>query len=84
MNASTFKVALRGLARRKFFTFISLFGIAFTLLMILVVSSVVDHSVGPHAPETRGDRSLYVTALKLKGPSWTNTSGAGHVNGTRG
>jgi putative ABC transport system permease protein len=78
MNASTFKVALRGLARRKFFTFISLFGIAFTLLVILVVSSVVDHSVGPHPPEPRGDRSLYVTALKLKGPSWTNTSGAGY------
>mgnify|MGYP003693872597 CR=1 FL=1 len=50
MNTSTFKVALRGLARRKFFTFISLFGIAFTLLMILVVSSVIDHAVGSHPP----------------------------------
>jgi putative ABC transport system permease protein len=78
MNISTFKVALRGLARRKFFTFISLFGIAFTLLMILVVSSLVDHSVGPHPPETRVDRSLYVTEMRLKGPNWTNTSGAGY------
>jgi putative ABC transport system permease protein len=78
MNISTFKVALRGLARRKFFTFISLFGIAFTLLMILVVSSVVDDSVGPHPPETRVDRSLYVTSMRMSGPSWTNTSGAGY------
>ncbi len=78
MNISTFKVALRGLVRRKFFTFISLFCIAFTLLMILVVSSLVDHSVGPHPPETRVNRSLYVTALRMSGPSWTNTSGAGY------
>jgi len=78
MNTSTFKVALRGLIRRKFFTFISLFGIAFTLLMILVVSAVLDHAVGPHAPETHSDRSLYVIGMRLKGPSWTNTSGAGY------
>ena len=78
MNTSTFKVALRGLVRRKFFTFISLFGIAFTLLMILIVSAALDHTVGPHAPETRGDRTLYVTSMRLRGPSWTNTSGAGY------
>jgi putative ABC transport system permease protein len=64
--------------RRKFFTFISLFGIAFTLLMILVVSALVDDAVGPHPPESRVDRSLYVTGMRLKGPSWTNTSGAGY------
>lgn len=78
MNASTFKVALRGLARRKFFTFISLFGIAFTLVMILVVSALLDHSVGPHPPESQVDRTLYLTGMRLSGPSWTNTSGAGY------
>ena len=78
MNASTFKVALRGLIRRKFFTFISLFGIAFTLLMILIGSALLDHAIGPHPPETRAGRSLYVTEMKLSGPSWTNTSGAGY------
>jgi len=78
MNASTFKVALRGLVRRKFFTFISLFGISFTLLMILIVSAMLDHAVGPHPPESRVDRSLYVTGMRLSGPSWTNTSGAGY------
>jgi len=78
MNASTFKVALRGLLRRKFFTFISLFGIAFTLLMILIVSALVDDAVGPQPPESHGDRTLYVTGMRLSGPSWTNTSGAGY------
>jgi len=46
--------------------------------MILVVSALVDDAVGPHPPETRVDRSLYVTGMRLKGPSWTNTSGAGY------
>ena len=78
MNASTFKVALRGLVRRKFFTFISLFGIAFTLLTILVVSALVDDAVGAHPPESRGDRTLYVIGMRLKGPNRTNTSGAGY------
>ncbi|HEX4826036.1 MAG TPA: ABC transporter permease [Candidatus Polarisedimenticolaceae bacterium] len=78
MNASTFKVALRGLLRRKFFTFISLFGIAFTLLMILIGSALLDHAVGPHPPEIRVARSLYVTEMKLSGPHWTSTSGAGY------
>jgi putative ABC transport system permease protein len=64
--------------RRKFFTFISLFGIAFTLVMILVVSALVDDAVGPHPPETRVDRTLYVTGMRLSGPSWTNNSGAGY------
>jgi putative ABC transport system permease protein len=77
MNASTFKVALRGLLRRKFFTFISLFGIAFTLVGILVGSALIDHTVGSHAPETRADRTLYVTEMKLSGPNWVNNSGAG-------
>jgi putative ABC transport system permease protein len=78
MNTSTFKVALRGLVRRKFFTFISLFCIAFTLLMILVVSALVDHAVGPHPPETRVDRSLYVITMRMSGPSWTTISEAGY------
>jgi putative ABC transport system permease protein len=78
MNASTFKVALRGLVRRKFFTFISLFGIAFTILMILIGSTLVDHAIGPHPPERDVARSLYVTEMKLSGPNWSNSSGAGY------
>ena len=78
LNASTFKVALRGLVRRKFFTFISLFGIAFTLGTILVVCALIDHTVGPHSPEPRAGRTLYLTSLRLRGENWTNTSGAGY------
>jgi putative ABC transport system permease protein len=46
--------------------------------MILVVSALVDHAVGPHPPETRVDRSLYVITMRMSGPSWTTISEAGY------
>ena len=50
-------LAVKVLLRRKFFTFISLFGISFTLLVLTVVAALFDHSrsarprspAGPHA-----------------------------------
>jgi putative ABC transport system permease protein len=57
------KIALKVLLRRKFFTGISLFGIAFTLTMVLVVAGVVDHSLSAVAPEVHLDRMLFLTHL---------------------
>lgn len=62
------KVALKVLARRKFFTFISLFGICVTLLVLMVVSAIFDHALAPHPPETRSDRTLGIYRLEMKGP----------------
>ncbi len=42
-------LAVKVLLRRKFFTFISLFGISFTLLVLTVVAALFDHSFGPGA-----------------------------------
>jgi putative ABC transport system permease protein len=61
------KVALKVLQRRKFFTFISLFGISLTLLVLMVASAIVDHILAPHSPETRSDRTLGVYQLVMKG-----------------
>ena len=47
------KLAVKVLLRRKFFTFISLFGISFTLLVLMVATAMLDHAFGPHAPETK-------------------------------
>jgi putative ABC transport system permease protein len=55
------KIAWKVLLRRKFFTFISLFGISFTLMIMLVVAAIIDHVTGPQAPEKRVDRLLFVT-----------------------
>jgi len=57
------KIAWKVLLRRKFFTFISLFGISFTLMIMLVVMGVVNHVTGTHAPEKRIDQMLFVTTL---------------------
>jgi putative ABC transport system permease protein len=64
MLSNYVKVATKVLLRRKFFTAISLFGIAFTLTVLLVVAAMVDHLLAPDSPETRLDRTLHVTSLK--------------------
>lgn len=46
------------LMRHKLFTFISLFGISFTLMVLMLVTSLVDHTFGKMAPETRLERTL--------------------------
>jgi putative ABC transport system permease protein len=50
MIKSYLKLAWKVLLRRKFFTFISLFGIAFTLVVLLLVTALLDHVAGPYAP----------------------------------
>ncbi|MFD1467349.1 ABC transporter permease [Hymenobacter caeli] len=69
MLLSYFKIAWKVLQRRKFFTFISLFGISFTLMILLVVYAMYDHTVGPHTPERRVDRLLFVTHIGLWSPN---------------
>jgi putative ABC transport system permease protein len=72
------KVALKVLARRKFFTFISLFGISVTLLVLLVATAIFDHALSPQAPETRSDRTLGIYRLTMKGPDNTQSSDPGY------
>ena len=59
------KIAWKVLLRRKFFTFISLFGISFTLMILMVATAMVDHLTGSHTPETRLDRTLFVNFNKM-------------------
>ena len=43
MFKNYFKIAIAVLKRRKFFTFISLFGISFTLTILIIVAAFFDH-----------------------------------------
>jgi putative ABC transport system permease protein len=61
------KMALKVLARRKFFTFISLFGISITLLVLLVATALLDHIFAPQAPEPQADRTLGIYQVGLRG-----------------
>ena len=57
------KIAFKVFLRRKFYTFISLFGISFTLVVLMVAAALFDHFAGPYPPETRTDRTLYVVEI---------------------
>lgn len=61
------KIAYKVLLRRKFFTFVSLFGIVFTLLVLIIATAVVDYYAAPGRPGTRLDRTLNVARIELGG-----------------
>jgi len=67
MLKNYFKIAIAVLRRRKFFTAISLFGISFTLTILLVLTSFIDKVVGDDYPDRKRDRSLYITRLEEDG-----------------
>jgi putative ABC transport system permease protein len=71
-------LAVKVLLRRKFFTFISLFGISFTLLVLMVVTAMFDHAFAPMAPETRQPLTLAVHNAVMYGPHSTWQSNAGY------
>ncbi len=60
MLASYFKLALKVLNRKKFFTFISLFGISFTLMILMLVTAFLDNELGNHPPMTEKDRMVFM------------------------
>lgn len=66
MLKNYFKIAIAVLKRRKFFTFISLFGISITLAILMVTTSFIDHMTGARYPEYKRDRSLYVHSFKSR------------------
>jgi putative ABC transport system permease protein len=70
-------LAIKVLLRRKFFTFISLFGISFTLMVLTVVTALFDHSFGPAPVEPRLERTLFVDRAVMYGPHSTMSSDAG-------
>lgn len=74
MLINYFKIAIAVLKRRKFFTFISLFGISFTLMILLVMTAFINKVVGDAYPDKKRDRSLYIHNLELRGDQAMNSS----------
>ena len=66
MLKNYFKIAIAVLKRRKFFTFISLFGISFTLTILIVLTAFVDNVISANYPEINRDRSLYIISIQQK------------------
>lgn len=72
MLKNYFKIAIAVLKRRKFFTFISLFGISFTLTILMVLSAFIDKVVNDDYPDRKRDRSLYINNMEQRGEQSMN------------
>ncbi|SDE46948.1 putative ABC transport system permease protein [Dyadobacter soli] len=76
MLTNYIKIAWKVLLRHPFYTFITLFGITLTLTVLMVVTSFLDHLFGPHYPEVKRGRSLYIaTVIQTDSASTTMSSG---------
>ena len=71
-------MALKVLRRRKFFAFASLFGISFTLVVLMVAAAVLDHIFVAAPPESKLDRMLYITRARMQGDDWVWESPPGY------
>jgi putative ABC transport system permease protein len=72
------KLAIKVLGRRKFFTFISLFGISLTLVVLMVAAAILDNVFAPRKPESRFDRVLGVYVVGLYGERGGITGNPGY------
>ncbi len=69
------KITLAVMRRRKFFTFISMFGISFTLLILILITAFFNHMLGPNYPEWNRDKMAYIMMVEQKNSEkgWANT-----------
>ncbi|SHM81795.1 putative ABC transport system permease protein [Chitinophaga jiangningensis] len=74
MLKNYFKIAIAILKRRKFFTFVSLFGISFTLATLLVLTAFIEKIVNDDYPDRKRARSLYLTGIEENGPQAMSSS----------
>ena len=73
MLINYFKIAIAVLKRRKFFTFISLFGISITLTMLIVLTAFIDKVVNDNYPDKKRDRLLYINTIEQRGEHARNS-----------
>jgi len=66
MLSNYIKLAWRILGKKKFFTFISLFGISFTLGILMVALSFLQSELGSNAPLSYKDDMVYLPSLRLQ------------------
>ena len=66
MLSNYLKLAIRILGRRKFFTFISLFCISFTLGILMVILSFLQSEIGSNSPLSLKDEFVYVPTLQMR------------------
>jgi putative ABC transport system permease protein len=83
MLGSYLELAWKVLARRKFFTAVSLFGVSFTLMVLVVAVAIADHTLGVQPPEVHQRRMLQVHRVLLSGHNTSSGSDVGELFYTR-
>lgn len=71
-------LSLKVFARRKVFTAVSLFGISFTLVVLMLVTALLDHVIAPYPPEVNQDRTLGIYFAMEQGEHMRRNGGAGY------
>lgn len=66
MLTNYIKLAWRVLSRNKFFTFITLFGISFTLGILMYILSFLQSELGTNEPLTHKDKMVVLNQLTLR------------------
>lgn len=60
------KIAWKVLGRNKFFTFVSLFGISFTLAVLIIIAAFLTEMMGASYPVYKRDRILTMNRVQLE------------------
>ena len=71
------KITLAVMKRRKFYTFISLFGISLTLTVLIVITAFFDNVFSPNYPEINRGRTLYAARIEQKDTTHDNQNMSG-------
>lgn len=66
-------LALKVLRRKPFYTFISLFGISFTLMILMLITSMGDAMFGANKPMTDSDRMVFLPTVERYTPYYDTT-----------
>lgn len=66
MLTNYIKLAFKVLRRNKFFTAISLFGISFTLLILMLVTAFYDAEFGDNPPLSKKGQMVFIDHLKME------------------
>ena len=66
-------LALKVLRRKPFYTFVSLFGISFTLMILMLITSMGDALFGANPPMTDVDRMVFLQNVERYTPSYDTT-----------
>ncbi|MEM6396953.1 MAG: FtsX-like permease family protein [Bacteroidota bacterium] len=59
------KMALKALGRNRMYTAITLFGISFTLMVLMIILALYDTEMGSNTPISRGDRIVNASRLEM-------------------